>query len=80
MDLVLVALSPLPVWAVYCLCTRTLNDAEPLVLAALTLTPSQALSEAELRQITGLTEQQLAITLRRLRRQVSRTPDLVTLL
>ena len=80
MDLVLVALSPLPVWAVYWLCTRTLNDAEPLVLAALTLTPSQALSEAELRQITGLSEQQLAITLRRLRRQVSRTPDLVTLL
>lgn len=79
MDLVLVALSPLPVWAVYWLCTRKLNDAEPLVLAALTLTPRQALSESDLRQVTGLTERQLAVTLRRLRRQVSRNSDLISL-
>lgn len=65
-DLALVTLGPLLIWGVFWMTTRTMVDAEALILDALCGAPGETLTEAQLQRSTGLSEQELAITLNRM--------------
>lgn len=65
-DLALVTLGPLILWGVFWATTRTMVDAEALILSALSGAPGETLTEAQLQRSTGLSEQELAITLNRM--------------
>jgi len=78
-DLMLVTIGPLIVWGVFWATTRKMDDAESLILRALGSAPGETLTEAQLQQCTGLSEQELAAALNRLQGRIRRVDGRVTL-
>ncbi len=78
-DVLLVLLGPLLFWIALGLAPRRMTDAEAMVIGALCVAPEQTLTIADLRRCTGLTDQQLTVTLDRLQDRLQRSPGRVTL-
>lgn len=78
-DALLIGLGPVALWMVFRARPRPrpLSHAEALVLGALRVAPAQTVTH--LQDCTGLTDQQLAVTLERLQDRLRRTDDRVTL-
>lgn len=78
-DVLVVGLGLVLLWIACGLAPRRMTDAEAMVRGALCVAPAQALTDADLRRCTGLTDRQLTVTHDRLQDRLQRSPGCIAL-